>query len=454
MPETALYAQEVGYPKKIQAGFWLAIGLACATARGQSINLGNILPLGDSITQGLNTTPYPTLGAWRLPFYQDATNAGDSMQFVGTSNATSDPTLINAGQAYHDGHSGYEINNDNTTGRGGIDELFKSQVVGHIAVPNYVMLMIGTNDVYFGSGISTIGQRYMGLLTDIHTAYPSAKIICSSIIPDYATAGNANVAADRLTLNSDIQADVSTAQSDGWPVYFVDAGNQVPANDYIDQIHPNAAGDAIIGQAFFNAAVAIAPPPAHSVQVISGFNVSGSVNAWASQFDIHQTDYIVRSGDLAQTTNQLQSGYAGGAWTGNGIVSSSAQTDGSRLTAVGVANGFVGSFDGMNISSGDLVVKYTYYGDANLDGTVNSADYTLIDNGFLTGATGWQNGDFNYDGVINGSDYTLIDNAFNRHGGSLAVTTSSQIVTIPVPEPAAGALLMVVGGCWRRRRSG
>ena len=55
-------------------------------------------------------------------------------------------------------------------------------------------------------------------------------------------------------------------------------------------------------------------------------------------------------------------------------------------------------------------MKYTYFGDANLDGVVNASDYTLIDNGFNSQTsgpllTGWFNGDFNYDGVVNGDDY-------------------------------------------------
>jgi hypothetical protein len=76
-------------------------------------------------------------------------------------------------------------------------------------------------------------------------------------------------------------------------------------------------------------------------------------------------------------------------------------------------------FDGQSVTSTDVLVKYTYYGDANLDGKVDGSDYARIDNGYLTHATGWNNGDFNYDGVINGSDYTLIDNAFNIQGAAI-----------------------------------
>jgi hypothetical protein len=54
-------------------------------------------------------------------------------------------------------------------------------------------------------------------------------------------------------------------------------------------------------------------------------------------------------------------------------------------------------------------VKYTYVGDATLDGKINIDDYTRIDSGIPTNLTGWWNGDFNYDGKINIDDYTLID---------------------------------------------
>ncbi len=49
-----------------------------------------------------------------------------------------------------------------------------------------------------------------------------------------------------------------------------------------------------------------------------------------------------------------------------------------------------------------VLVKYTYYGDATLDGKVDGTDYGRIDSGLLTGATGWSNGDFNYDVTIDG----------------------------------------------------
>jgi hypothetical protein len=113
------------------------------------------------------------------------------------------------------------------------------------------------------------------------------------------------------------------------------------------------------------------------------------------------------------------------------------------------------TFDGQSVDANTILVKYTYYGDANLDGLVNGSDYTAIDNGFNAGLSGWSNGDFNYDGVINGDDYALIDNSFNMLSSldvssdaaspqDMVATVSDQIADVQpsaVPEPSTMGLL-------------
>jgi autotransporter-associated beta strand protein len=195
------------------------------------------------------------------------------------------------------------------------------------------------------------------------------------------------------------------------------------------------------------------------VPVIGSLSNSGTI-------DITDNAMVIHNSSIGTIWPQIAAAYNGGAWNGTNtsigvITSSAAAADTTHLTAVGVATGLT-TFQGMNVSTGDVLVKDTYYGDANLDGQVTSADYTLIDAGYLSGGTlaGWQNGDFNYDGVINGSDYTLIDNAFNTQGAILAVeiaSATSQIASISpaaVPEPStlclfAAGTLSVLG---RRRR--
>jgi hypothetical protein len=178
--------------------------------------------------------------------------------------------------------------------------------------------------------------------------------------------------------------------------------------------------------------------------------------------DITNNAMVVHNGSIGTINSQVASAFNGGLWNGTNasagvITSSTAAADPKHLTAVGVATGLT-SFQGGAVAATDVLVKYTYYGDANLSGHVDGSDYSLVDNGYLMQLTGWQNGDFNYDGVINGSDYTLIDNVFNIQGATIAsgiASPTAQIAgTSAVPEPTTLGLLGIgaAGLLGRRRR--
>jgi hypothetical protein len=186
--------------------------------------------------------------------------------------------------------------------------------------------------------------------------------------------------------------------------------------------------------------------------------------------DLADNDLLVQgagSTGLATLTNQIALGYHIGTWQGStGITSSMAAASANHLTALGVIQNDNGAgtalyaaFDGAPAVDADVFAKYTYYGDANLDGKVDGSDYARIDSGYLTAATGWFNGDFNYDGVVDGSDYTLIDNAFNSQGAALTsqiavATTQIATAAASVPEPAmSGIFVGVAVAMLRRRRS-
>jgi len=181
------------------------------------------------------------------------------------------------------------------------------------------------------------------------------------------------------------------------------------------------------------------------------------------------------SASLSSITALVQSGYNNGGWNGtSGIISTDAANNPRHLTALGVIlndNGMgsplygtggtiAGTFEGGVPSMDDVLVKYTYYGDTNLNGKVDGSDYSRIDAGFQSNGSlsGWYNGDFNYDGVIDGSDYTLIDNAFNSQGAVLAAAIASPTAEIggaAVPEPTALSLLgIATAGLLGRRRRG
>ncbi len=118
----------------------------------------------------------------------------------------------------------------------------------------------------------------------------------------------------------------------------------------------------------------------------------------------------------------------------------------------------------------DVLVKYTYIGDGNLDGVVSFDDYVAMDNAFfgLTANLGWATGDINFDSVINFDDYTVVDQAFFFQGPSLggetaipgpffqAASGGGAIAAVAVPEAAsailAGLAIAALIGCAFRRR--
>jgi hypothetical protein len=177
---------------------------------------------------------------------------------------------------------------------------------------------------------------------------------------------------------------------------------------------------------------------------------------------------IVHGGSLTQLNTAVGTGFNSGAWNGaGGILSAAAAANTTYLTSLAVIQNDDGTgsatplyttFEGQPVADSDVLLKYTYYGDTDLNGEVDGSDYSRVDIGFLNKLTGWFNGDFNYDNVVNGSDYTLIDNAFNTQGlqisAQLAATTA-QIATLPsvaVPEPSCAVLFWGAYQLSRRRR--
>lgn len=146
-------------------------------------------------------------------------------------------------------------------------------------------------------------------------------------------------------------------------------------------------------------------------------------------------DHRGQPSPAAAVEAQLTSGYSSGAWTGEGLMTSAGDAQ----------HGLGWVADAGNQS---IKVKYTYNGDSNLSGTVDSTDFNafLAGYGISSGGT-WANGDFNYDDKVNTLDFNQLAGNFGATpipGGSLGAV---------VPEPASLSMLIAGLLLTSRRRN-
>jgi fibronectin-binding autotransporter adhesin len=207
---------------------------------------------------------------------------------------------------------------------------------------------------------------------------------------------------------------------------------------------------------------------------LTSLTIAGGASPTAT-LDMTDNNMVVHNGNIAATVAQLETGLnaAGTLWTGQGITSSTAVADAAaHANATVFAVGAIRNIDKNNnliystwpaspspdtgasgLATTDVLIKYTYFGDADLNGVVdNTSDYDLWSNGFtdagLAATNGWLYGDFDYSGTVdNTTDYDLWSTGFVHEAGPLTGNSISAIPTTSVqavPEPTS-ALLGAVG---------
>jgi hypothetical protein len=192
-------------------------------------------------------------------------------------------------------------------------------------------------------------------------------------------------------------------------------------------VEPDASlSSAAIAQGSLTIGGKIQIAPNSAVSKINSLNLTGGT------LDITNNAMVIDYGSSTADPLGAIRGYvhAGAAsnWSGPGLISSSAA--GIAGVAVGYAEASdpgVIPFSNITYDSESILVRYTWEGDANLDGKVDASDMAMISS---TGST-WDTGDFNYDGQVNADDYALFDLGLAESGGN----------AIALPEPGVGILL-------------
>jgi hypothetical protein len=202
-----------------------------------------ILPLGDSITWGINYG-----GGYRIKLFTHAATDQKNITFVGydTANNADSNALNKLGSAKdkwvnkHEGHSGWTIQQDDdlVTGKStatndGVN--YKGKKVVADFNPHIVLVHLGTNDMY---QTPTGADTRLGTLIDhIVADAPDALVVVSNIIPFPMGASAVT------TFNNAVPGVVKQRTDAGKHVVFADQFKGFQTSDLgSDQVHPNEGG--------------------------------------------------------------------------------------------------------------------------------------------------------------------------------------------------------------------
>jgi lysophospholipase L1-like esterase len=193
-----------------------------------------ILPLGDSITDGIGTNT--TGGGYRVQLFKSSVADGKTITFVGGS--ANGPMMVD-GMPFprnHEGHSGWTI--------GQVD----MQLIPDPALntnPHIVLVHLGTNDMYqMPNGAA---DRLDTLVGAIVADQPNALVAVSNIIPFPQAASTV------MTFNAAVPGVVKKHADAGKHVIFVDQFADFPTSELGDGVHPNQTGYERMGRKWYDA---------------------------------------------------------------------------------------------------------------------------------------------------------------------------------------------------------
>jgi dockerin type I repeat protein len=419
----------------------------------------------------------PTAIVKDAPFTVRVTSAGtlQTVYLNGTSVLTyddPDPTHVTSGAVGFGGYYGNWAFDDfsvtaltisapkwNTNGNGNWSDTTNWQG----SVPNAVDAIANFTDAITGPAVVTVDapQTVGAINFDNANSYSIAG--ANPITMDVSTgsalikvnSGSHNISAP-LSLAKDTTLTVTPAGS------TLNVSGDITAAAGVN-LTKDGAGEAIVNNIRTTGGLTVS---SGTLAMAAGRSTAGTskvtsllVSAGAT-LDLNDQDMVVdysgATSPRADIRARLVGGFNNGAWNGTGIASSvaaavAANPSSNNKTGLGYAEASqvlsAGStiFSGQSADSDAVLIRYTYYGDSNLDGVVSSSDFDVLASNFNMSGREWVDGDFNYDGTVNALDF----NALATNFGRAAIASPLGAV---VPEPVSLGMVATIGTALSLRR--
>jgi hypothetical protein len=135
-------------------------------------------------------------------------------------------------------------------------------------------------------------------------------------------------------------------------------------------------------------------------------------------------NYAPGSSPITEIEDLICTGWNNGAWNGPGIITSFGNASQAALGFADIP------------SQNQIRIAFTSYGDATLDGAVNSLDFNALAINFGSSGKLWADADFNFDGNVNALDFNLLASNFGNAAASPALQSSS-VLANALPQAAA-----------------
>ncbi len=144
----------------------------------------------------------------------------------------------------------------------------------------------------------------------------------------------------------------------------------------------------------------------------------GSLSLTGGSLNLNDNVLIVDYPGPASPIDDIRTQLVAGHGAAAGIYSSQANASGNLMTlgyaeasdVLGISGTQTAAFAGQTVDATSVLVKFTFAGDADLNGRIDADDYFRIDSNYnKTGNPAYARGDFNFDGRVDGDDYFLID---------------------------------------------